>query len=159
MSKDKLNWKAHAKIEKWDSEESYRRGDKPKETVEAPGNILLNEGITRLLNLLGGLGGTAFDNANAEIGVGDGTTATAATQADLQGASVLYAPMDTGYPSVANQTITFRATFQDADANFAWQEWSIRNGATAGENLNRKVVNLGTKTGGVWSLTATITVS
>jgi hypothetical protein len=36
------------------------------------GNLLLQEGITRLLNLLIGGGGTVYSNANARIGVGDG---------------------------------------------------------------------------------------
>lgn len=151
---EKVMWKPRWRIEKYDAE------GKLFEVSEFDGNLLLNEGITRMLNLLIGAGGTAYNNANARIGVGDGTAAESATQTGLQGANQLYKGMDVGYPQVSGTTVTFRATFGGAEANFAWQEFSVDNGATAAENLNRKVSNQGTKISGqTWVVTLQITLS
>lgn len=89
--------------------------------------------------------GTTFSNANARLGVGNGTTAFAATQTDLQGSSKLRKPMDGGYPIVAPPAVTFKATFAPSEANFAWNEWGIFNAASGGVMLNRVVESNGTK--------------
>lgn len=125
-------------------------------------NLLLNEGINALWTLVAGGSETAFNNANAELGVGDSTTAAAATQTDLQAASnKLFKAMDASYPTYGtSQKITFRSTFGSSEANFAWQEFSARNGNSANKNLNRLVSNQGTKTSGQsWQLTLEITLS
>lgn len=108
-----------------------------------------------------GAGGTAFNNANSYIGVGDSATAFAAAQTDLQAAAnKLRKAMDATYPTLAANVMTFRATFGTADANFAWAEWGVFNAAAAGTMMNRKVEALGTKTNTqTWQLTATITLS
>lgn len=131
---------------------------------EAPieGNLLLNEGINALLTLAAGGTETAYNNANARLGVGDSTAAEAATQTGLQAATnVLYKAMDAGYPTFGtNQQLVFRATFAGTEANFAWNEFSVDNGATPNKNLNRKVSAQGTKASGqTWQLTLTITIS
>lgn len=103
---------------------------------------------------------TAFSNANAHIGVGNSTTAFAATQTDLVGASKFRKAQDGGYPSRAANVLTFRSTFGTADANFAWDEWGVFNGAAAGTMLNRKVEALGTKPNTqTWQFTVTLTVN
>lgn len=103
---------------------------------------------------------TPFNSANAYLGVGDGTTAFANTQTDLQGTNKLRKPMDAGYPTLSGNQITFRATFGGADANFAWNEWGVFNASTGGVMLNRKVESLGTKaSGSTWVLTVTITLT
>jgi hypothetical protein len=129
------------------------------EVVE--GNLLLNEGIQELWDLAIAAGGTtAYNNANADIGVGDSNAAEAATQTDLQAASnKLFKAMVATYPQRTNQTVDFRSDFTSGEANYAWQEWSVRNGNTRNKNLNRKVQSLGTKTTGTWTLTASITIS
>lgn len=135
---------------------------KPYEVIEVDGNLGLNEGLQEMINLLVGAGTpTAYDNTNARLGVGDSTTAAAATQTDLQAATnKLYKAMDATYPTVAAQTITFRSTFGSAEANWAWEEYTVDNGATAAKNLNRKVSSLGTKlSGSTWVLDLQITFS
>lgn len=117
--------------------------------VDGEGNILLTAGITDMWDALIGNAITVFSNANAHIAVGDGTAAAAAGQTDHQGASKLRKAMDATYPSVSGDTVTFRATFGTAEANFAWEEWGVANASSAGTMLNRKVVNLGTKTSAV----------
>ena len=102
---------------------------------------------------------TAYNNANSYIGVGDGTTAFAATQTDLVGTSKLRKGMDATYPTTSGNTLTFRATFGTSEANFAWNEWGIFNAASAGTMMTRKVESLGTKTASQsWQITTTITV-
>jgi hypothetical protein len=163
---DAIGWYAHATLEKWHDSARHDSGAEPDEVLELPKNLLLNAGITRMLNLLIGAGGTAFNNTNSRIGVGDSTTAAAATQTDLQAATnKYYMTMDATFPSVSGQTVTFKSTFGSAVANFAWQEWGIDNGTTANTTgvapmLNRRVTSMGTKaSGATWVLTVTITVS
>jgi hypothetical protein len=101
---------------------------------------------------------TLFNNANAYLGVGDGTTAFSASQTDLQGTNKVSKPMNSGYPSRSGNTVTFQATFGATEANFAWNEWAVFNAATGGVMLNRKVENLGTKVSGtVWQFTVQLT--
>lgn len=89
--------------------------------------------------------GTPFSSANARIGVGNGSTAFAVGQTDLQGASKLRKGMDAGYPLVEAPVLTFKSTFAKSEANFAWNEWGIFNAATGGVMLNRVVESNGTK--------------
>lgn len=105
--------------------------------------------------------GTLFSNANAHLGVGDSTTAFAATQTDLQAATnKLRKAMEASYPQRSVNVLTFRSLFGTADANFAWQEWAVFNALSAGTMFCRKVESLGTKTSAQsWQLTATITVT
>ena len=128
---------------------------------EFNGNVMLNEGIAALLNLLTGAAETAYSNANAYLGVGESTTAAAASQTGLQGSTKTYKAMESGYPSIAGQTVTFRSVFGGTDANNAWQEFTVVNASTdAGDNLNRKVDNQGTKASGQsWTLDLEITFS
>lgn len=128
--------------------------------VDGGGNLLLNEGIQLLEDLLIGAGGVTATNANAQLGVGDSVTAEAATQTDLQaGANKLFVAMNATFPSRASQTLTFVSDFTSGQANYAWQEMSIRNQAAADKNINRKVTSLGTKATGTWTLTGTVAIS
>lgn len=106
--------------------------------------------------------GTAFNNANSSIGVGDSTASFNATHTDLQAATnKLRKAMDATYPTLATNVLTFRSTFATGDANWAWQEWAIFNttSASGGTMMSRKVESLGTKTSAQsWQFTATITL-
>jgi hypothetical protein len=105
--------------------------------------------------------GTFFNNANSYIGVGDSTTAFAASQTDLQAATnKLRKAQDATYPQVSTNTLTFRSTFGTSDANFAWQEWAVFNASSSGTMLNRKVESLGTKPSSqTWQFTVTLTLN
>ena len=104
---------------------------------------------------------TFFTNANARIGVGDSTTAFSADHTDLQAATnKVRVAMESTYPQITNNALTFRSEFGTAVGNFAWQEWGVFNAASEGVMLNRKVEALGTKaSGSTWVLTVTITVT
>ena len=102
--------------------------------------------------------GTAFNNANARLGVGNGTTAFAIGQTDLQGANKLRKAMDSGYPTITAPKVTFKSTFAHSEANFAWNEWGIFNAASGGVMLNRVVESNGTKQSNqTWALEVEIT--
>ena len=131
-------------------------------TKVVKGNIFLNEGINFIWNcVVNGSCSPPFDNANACIGVGDGTTAEDPTQTGLQGANKYYKGMDTGYPTISGTKVTFRATFGGNEANFHWYEWTVANGCSdTATNLNRKVEDLGVKSSGqTWVLEVELSIS
>jgi len=136
--------------------------DRPFEVVRVDGNLLLNEGITALLNLLTGETETDFSESNAYIGVGDSSTAESASQTGLQAVTnKLYKAVESGYPAISSQTVTWRAIFGSAEANFDWNEFTVCNGSSdSGDNLNRKVSDQGTKASGqTWTFDLSITFS
>ncbi len=154
--KEKANWKARWKIEKFDKRGQFIGG----EIIED--NLLLNEGINAMWTLICGGTETAFNNANARLGVGDSSAVEAASQTDLQAATnKTYKAMDGGYPTFgSNQKVVFKSTFGSADANYAWNEFTVDNGAAGLKNLNRKVSAQGTKSAGMtWTLTLELTLS
>ncbi len=126
-------------------------------------NILLNVGITEMWGLIiGDVGSTPYDNANSQIGVGLDATAEDPTQTGLIDGGAAFVAMESGFPVLAGQTLTFRGIFDGSTANFDWREFSVANGspATTGINMNRKVDNQGTKAPGqTWTLDLSITLS
>jgi hypothetical protein len=152
-------WRAMATVRKFNPGERAL-GLPPVETITRLDNAVLDEGATELLQLLAGIGTpTAFSNANARVGVGNGTAAVVNTQTGLQGTSVAFAAMEPGYPAITGRTCEWQAVFPEGVADFAWEEWTLDNGASAGKNLNRRQVGFGTKSGQEWELTVTITVA
>lgn len=161
LIRDVILHEAHWTIRKYASDKDYRAG-RAFAVVEIPDNLLLNEGITALQNLLTGGAETNFGNANAYLGVGDSATAEGATQTGLQAVTnKLYKAMEATYPQISSQTTTWRSVFGSAEANFAWNEFTVANGnSDAGDNLNRKVSAQGTKASGqTWTLDLSITWS
>lgn len=166
-SKESARWlcrfrlnKYHENIEPYLSRESeFYRLFKPYEVIDGEGNLLLNSGIDEMWDLIVGDSANHFSNANSQIGVGDSSTAASASQTDLQASTnKTYKGMDSGYPTSTSQKATFQASFGDSDANYAWNEWVVKQSAS-GKCLNRKVESLGTKTSGTWTLQVSITLS
>lgn len=159
--KEKVVYKTSWRIRKFLDKAHYLKND-PFDICDFKNNALLNEGINELWTILCSSGGTLFDNANAHLGVGDDNTAAAATQTGLLGSNKYYKNVDSGYPTFGTaQKATWVATFDGSEANFAWQEFTIANGASdASVNLNRKVSNQGTKVlNQVWELSLEITLA
>lgn len=140
--------------------EKYRAGEsEPYEVVKSGPNLLVDAGIQYVLDRIISTG-TFFSNANARIAVGNSSTAPAAAQTDLQGASTLRKAMDATFPSRSGNVLTFKSTFATGDANFAWNEWCLANSASGATILNRTVQGFGTKTSAdTWVATATVTLS
>lgn len=169
---DAVRWRCHTLLRKF-------RGDSTDladlyDEVSIDGNLLMYGGASvQWETLLGNGTGTAgqtltyFNNGNSYIGVGDSSTAEAATQTDLQAASnKLRKAMDATYPthtdgtSSGSASAVWRSTFATTDANWVWNEWGIFNGSSGGRMLNRKVQSLGTKTSAAsWQLTVTLTLA
>lgn len=187
-----VQWVSAGIVEKWDPdqvayasklqegrlerEDLYRLVGTPEYTEDPPSNLLLNNGINRLLNLLIGTGSiVAYTNATSRLGTGNSATAESAAQTDLQAAAGSanrwFQAAAATYPQVSAQTLTQQATFATGDGNYVWNEWGIdgggassntvgTNGASTAALLNRKVASLGTKaSGSTWTLTVTIVVS
>ncbi len=160
-TQEKATHKTLWRIKKFANDEAFKKGIAYEEK-EIEGNILVNAGINALLTLLAGGGGTAFDNTNAYLGVGDSTTAAAATQTDLQASTnKLRKGMNSGYPTYGtNQKITFQADFGATEANFDWNEFAVFNASTAGTMLNRKVFAQGSKVSGqIWRISIEVELS
>lgn len=158
---DKIRMKPIWRIRKYANDEDFK-ADRPFEVSEFEGNLLLNEGIQALHNLLVGAAEDAFSQANTYLGVGDSNTAESASQTGLQApTNKLYVQCESGYPTYSAQVSTWRAIFGSAQANFAWNEFTVCNGnSDSGDNLNRKVSAQGTKTSGqTWTLDIEITWS
>lgn len=175
---DAFGWRALWRLEKYDNTqytpEQIAAGEAvPYEVIETD-NLAMYGGASCLWECLIGNGtGTAgqtltyFNNGNAYIGVGDSSTAAAATQTDLQAATnKTRKAMDATYPTHTDGTtsgaasIVFKSTFATGDANYAWEEWAIFNGSSGGRMLNRKVQSLGTKTSaGTWVVTCTLSLA
>ena len=161
---DLATWRPTATVHKWHDSAAHDAGAEPDEVLVVEGNLLLNAGITRLLNLLVGAGGQAFDATHCRVAVGDSSTAASASQTDLQAATNKYYKLVDSV-NVSGQTVTIVATYGSSQGNFAWNEWGIDVGTADGSTvttpmLNRKVASLGTKaSGSTWVITVTITIS
>lgn len=186
---DPIRWKAHARIEKWSDhavahaqritgqdavtgDEMAALGLTPDDVVDIPDNLVTTAGLQRITNLIIGAGGQALTQTATRLGVGNSSTAATVGQTDLVAAAGatnrLFKALDTA-PTAVNGVMTFKTTFQGADANFAWNEWALDVGTPTvadGTTVNALMVNrrvpgtsMGTKTSGAWTLTVTITLS
>lgn len=117
------------------------RGRELDDVLEFP-NLVTNVGGALMLDLLAAAGGTAFNNANAYIGIGDSSTAAAVGQTDLQAATnKLRKAMDATFPSRSGQVMTYKSTFATTDANYAWNEIGLFNASSAGSMFSRAVIS------------------
>jgi hypothetical protein len=118
---------------------------------------LLNTGRDQIPLALTG-GGTPYNGTNTRLGVGDSTTAYAATQSDLQAVTNKFRKVVDAAPGVSGNVLTAIATYQSGEAQYSWQEFIMANAASGANAFNRLVSNQGTKgAGAVWQLTMTIT--
>jgi hypothetical protein len=128
---------------------------------EEKGNVALIEGANAIWGLVCAKAGTAFSNASARCGVGDGDTVASADQTDLQGTNTKFKAMLPTYPvyGTLGQAV-FKSEFTSGEANFHWREYTLDNGGSALQNLNRRVADHGVKASGeTRTLTITITIS
>ena len=114
MMKDTLKLRGHLRIDKFDESGEFIGA------VEAE-NLFLTAGINEIWKLVTGQSANTFSNAQAQIGIGDSSTAASAGQTDLQAATnKTYVAMDASYPTVpSGGAVQFRATFGTSSANYA----------------------------------------
>jgi hypothetical protein len=117
----------------------------PYEVVKGE-NLWLTTGWTELLKVITGASASHWGAANTLIGVGDSTTAPAASQTDLIATTnVKYKGMESGFPTTpASGTVSFKAKFLTSEANFAWNEAVVKN------NLSSVCWNRSTNGGSYW---------
>lgn len=157
-------WRVQWQVEKWFDAAKHFAGCKPDEVVIETQNIILDTGANEMLKLITGTGGTAFSSSNAYIYVGDDNTPEKASQTGIlsstktRGTNYDYAAVNK--VEVTGRLAVFTATFNETVGNFAWNEAAITNGiGVASVAMNRKVDNLGTKSGGIWTLQITISLT
>lgn len=161
----RLEMPAHKRKEAW-----FRAHE--AEIVEGDGNLLMYGGASCFFQTLIGNGtGTSgqtltyFNNGNAYLGVGDSSSAVAATQTDLQAATnKTRVAMDATYPQHSDGTtsgaasIVYRSSF--TAANYQWNELALFNGSSGGRMLARKLFSSPqTKASGTWVLTYTASLA
>lgn len=172
---DGKRWSVYGIVEKFHGDRSMdadyraRHGiGSPEEYAECFGNLLVNNGLTRITSLIIAGGGQGWTNTATRLGVGDSSAAATVGQTDLQASTNKYwMTMDATYPSVSVGVITVKATFGTGVGNFAWNEWAVdvgtptvAAGASVNTMMNRKVASLGTKTAAAsWVFTVTITIA
>jgi hypothetical protein len=122
---------------------------------------LVNAARDAICQLINGEAFTAFNNANAYLGVGDSSTAFATSQTDLVAATnKTRVGMMATFPTRATNALTYQSSFGSAVANYVWAEVACFNAAAAGTMLFRFVQALGTKaSGSTWQLTITETIT
>ena len=157
---DKIKWHCDWELTKYKTKEDYLLNNS-YETIPVCGNMLLTVGANAIWGLVTGTSGyTPFSYANTYIGVGSSSIEAKANQTGLQGGSKAFAKVEEGFPKISDNEITYQATFNENEANFSWNEMTIINGpVNTGTSLNRKVYDLGTKDGGVWTLRAVISLN
>ncbi len=142
-------------------DKAFNKAFKPCDTYEKKGNIWVNTGRNEIMKLATGTGSPqAYNNATADLGVGNSATAPAVENTVLIGASTLYKGMNATYPlTPASEQFDAQATFGDAEAKFDWLEEAFRNGSGAAILWNRANTDLGDKTSvtETWILTASLT--
>lgn len=169
LIKERGIWRFDWLIEKFESDEALKGGDRPYDQLYVEGNMLLNNGINRLIDRLIGVSVQAFDATHCRIGVGNSSTAAAAAQTDLQAAAGSsnrqFVLVDATYPQRSVQDLVVRATFPAGTGTFTWNEAGIDVGTANGTTivaplLNRKVISAGAKGAGVaWVITGTATIT
>jgi hypothetical protein len=162
-AKHEIQWTVEKFVAK-DSKEIQEKGIKPYEVVERkPHNCLLHEGLIATFYLIAGVGSakTAWNNANARLGVGDSATAPTDTQTGLQAATnKFWKAMNATYPQQSgDHDLVFQSDFVSGEAEYTWNEETIVNASSdTGDNLCRQNTALGTKLAAqTWRLTGTIT--
>lgn len=151
---DTIACRGHILVEKFDSDGNLIG------TAEGH-NLFLTVGTTELWKLIIGSSANVFSNAQATIGIGDSATAASAGQTDLQAATnKLYKAMDATFPTApVSGAVAFKSTFASADANYVWNEFTVKQGTSA-TCINRGVQNLGTKVAGTtWVVTVTLSLT
>lgn len=186
MKDNLMKWTANFRIEKYNSQESYKKGI-PDEIQTVKGNTATTKGLFTLWCLAQGLSTSStvtydgvtisgvypLNQANTYIGVGNGTATASASDTALFGDTQTFVQCESGFPVIdqANpNTLQVKATFGPSTGNHEWNEWTIANGnpsnVPAGHDsnsvvlFNRRVETMGTKAqNATWVIIADLIIS
>jgi hypothetical protein len=100
----------------------------------------------------------AYNASNARVGVGDSSTAFAASQTDLQAATNKFRKLIDSAPVRSNNSVDFTASYALAEANYAWNEIALFNSSSGDYMATRRTLSgFGTKTSSEqWVVTLTV---
>ena len=122
---------------------------------------LMHLGRNNLAALATGAG-KSYDSTGAILQVSSATSTTyTATSTSVAGTPVA-TTMESGYPILSTNQMTFRGVASTEQANFQWECWGVTNSTAtgAGDLLNRAQETLGTKTSAQsWQFTADISLT
>ena len=166
--KPHIFWTANIRIEKYNNDESVKRGV-PDEVQYVEGNTATTKGLFTLWHLaMGdgpsdtsivyppGDGGTAMGGfyplkyvagsaEYAHIGVGDGTSSAQASDTGLTGTNQCFMPCIDNTPAIGSNpnVLQLKAQFGPDDANnFTWNEWGVANGDPTNPTGDRTASNI-----------------
>ncbi len=118
-----------------------------------------DKGVIAAASLFCGDGAiAAFNVTNTRLGVGDSSTAFAASQTDLQAATNKLRKVLDSAPARTNNAIDYTTTFGTSEANFAWNELGLFNSASGDYMATRRTLSgFGTKTNtDQWTITVSV---
>jgi hypothetical protein len=100
----------------------------------------------------------AFNVTNSRIGVGDSSTAFAASQTDLQAATNKLRKIVDSAPVRTTNSVDYTTTYGLAEANFEWLEIALFNSSSGDHMATRRTLSgFGTKTSSEqWTVTLTV---
>lgn len=156
-----LRWTPKATVRKFDDDGNFI------EEIICEGNLVVTAGLERLADLIIGTSSATLDSTRVRLGVGDDATGAVVGDTDLSTTTnQYYQIMEATFPTAVGAVITFKASFGVSDANFTWACWgldvgtpTVTSSGTVATLVNRKVNAFGTKSGGTWELTVTVTLS
>jgi hypothetical protein len=152
--KDGIKLRGHLLIEKFDENMQFVG----KEEAD---NLFVTVGLNEIWNLVTGQSANVFDNTHATIGIGDSSTAAGIGDTDLKAATnKTYKAMDSSYPNTpSGGAVAFKSTFSTGDANYAWNEFVVKQ-STSAIIIDRATGTWGTKASGTtWVATVTLTIA
>ena len=121
---------------------------------------LTSAGATWIAQAVKGTSQTAFNGANAYIGLGTGSTAFDVGQTALITPATPRKLVTSGYPTGSGSQLVYQATFDPADANGVIAEIGLFNASSGGTMIGRKVEALGEKLNTQsWTVQLTVTFS
>lgn len=121
MSNQIIPLNGHVKVRAWEKQSDGTEKEVYNKTIK---NLIVDVGKESLLKYIGNLGG-GYAN---DIGVGDSTTAAAASQTDLQApTNKLWSNIVQADRVYVGTTLFISADFGYSEANFTWNELGLRD--------------------------------
>jgi len=122
--------------------------------------MIVENGFNLIRDLAVGRSSKVYSEANANIAIGNSSTAAASGDTALVSEKARLT-MESNYPNIATTKRTiFKGTAQSAEANVHWAEFGIFNSAAGGTLMSHTVSDKGTKASPeVWTLEVRVDMS
>ena len=122
MDKEVVPLNGHVSIKAWEKQDDGTEKMVYNKTIK---NLIVDVGKDSILRYLGNITGGGYAN---QIGVGDSTTAVAASHTDLQASSnYLWKAITTNDRVYIRPTLYVNVSYGYTEANFTWNEIAIKD--------------------------------